>query len=313
MSSLIDHLLSLVRIQSSFFGAIDLGAPWGAQVSSRDSLLVHFLFSGRAWLSLEGEKGRWLEAGDLLVVPSQTPHGLADGPQTRLQEEAVWMAENTAGEPPRVLKRSLGGDGAKSKIWCAELMLQGLGKQSFMRFFARPIVLEACEGAPVPALQSVLDLLTLELKSDRPGQSLMLARLSEMLLLHALRQELSSEPQEGELTSRRALSHPGIHRALQAIYTQSQQNWGVDSLAEVAGMSRSSFAETFKRYLQLSPAKYLTRWRMEQAASLLSTEMGRTIQEVAEQVGYQNEAAFAVAFKRHFGTPPGNYRRGVLG
>ncbi|WP_425388632.1 helix-turn-helix domain-containing protein [Dactylosporangium aurantiacum] len=52
----------------------------------------------------------------------------------------------------------------------------------------------------------------------------------------------------------------------------------------------------------------LTRWRMELAAAMLRDEPGRTLAEVATAVGYSDEFAFAAAFRREVGTPPGAYR-----
>lgn len=54
--------------------------------------------------------------------------------------------------------------------------------------------------------------------------------------------------------------------------------------------------------------QYLTFWRMQKARELLSeTRLGTGA--IAEQVGYQSEAAFAKAFKKAVGAGPGAYRR----
>jgi AraC-like DNA-binding protein len=54
--------------------------------------------------------------------------------------------------------------------------------------------------------------------------------------------------------------------------------------------------------------QYVTRWRMETAQSALETE-GATVAELADRLGYRSEAAFARAFKRVIGRPPGAVRR----
>ncbi|MFB8235663.1 helix-turn-helix transcriptional regulator [Kitasatospora purpeofusca] len=56
------------------------------------------------------------------------------------------------------------------------------------------------------------------------------------------------------------------------------------------------------------PLSYLTTWRMAIAARMLR-ETGDSLGAVAEKAGYTSEFAFAKAFKRHFGAPPGAYRR----
>jgi AraC family transcriptional activator of mtrCDE len=57
-----------------------------------------------------------------------------------------------------------------------------------------------------------------------------------------------------------------------------------------------------------TPAAVLTQTRMARAAGLLA--QGRLpVAQIAEQVGYQSEAAFNRVFKRSYGVGPGAYRR----
>ena len=72
-------------------------------------------------------------------------------------------------------------------------------------------------------------------------------------------------------------------------------------------MSRTAFAETFRRVSEWTPAKYLTWWRMQLAWSKLSE--GQTSASIAGTVGYKSEAAFSRAFQKHFGVTAGNVRR----
>jgi AraC-like DNA-binding protein len=73
-------------------------------------------------------------------------------------------------------------------------------------------------------------------------------------------------------------------------------------------MSRSAFAARFRESVGLSPLDYVTRWRMFRAGALLR-QGNRSIAEISVIVGYENESAFAKAFKRVTGTTPGAYRR----
>ncbi len=78
----------------------------------------------------------------------------------------------------------------------------------------------------------------------------------------------------------------------------------VRSLARVAGLSRSSFAATFKSIIGEAPLDYLTCWRMYRAKTLLrSTDLG--LYEIAARVGYDNDTALSRAFRRHEGIAPG--------
>jgi AraC-like DNA-binding protein len=54
--------------------------------------------------------------------------------------------------------------------------------------------------------------------------------------------------------------------------------------------------------------QYLARWRLQVAAQQLRAG-DKTLAAVAEEVGYESEAAFNRAFKREFGIPPATWRR----
>ena len=66
-------------------------------------------------------------------------------------------------------------------------------------------------------------------------------------------------------------------------------------------------AERFRHYLSETPMAYLTRWRLQLAAQMLSSS-SYPVAQIAEEVGYESEAAFNRAFKRQFEIPPARFR-----
>jgi AraC-like DNA-binding protein len=82
----------------------------------------------------------------------------------------------------------------------------------------------------------------------------------------------------------------------------------VQALAQCAGMSRTSFAVKFTRTVGFARMAYLTRWRMMLAADRLMTSTD-PISVLAEELGYESEAAFSNAFKRVMGSSPRRYGR----
>ena len=73
-------------------------------------------------------------------------------------------------------------------------------------------------------------------------------------------------------------------------------------------MSRSAFAARFTELVGQPALQYLTGWRMQVAQRMLQ-ETAMPLAELAEQVGYQSEAAFSRAFKKVVGVAPGGMRR----
>jgi AraC-like DNA-binding protein len=66
-------------------------------------------------------------------------------------------------------------------------------------------------------------------------------------------------------------------------------------------------AERFASFVGNPPMLYLTRWRMQLAASRLAA--AAPVSEVAIGVGYESEAAFCRAFKKVTGLTPASWRR----
>ncbi len=104
------------------------------------------------------------------------------------------------------------------------------------------------------------------------------------------------------------LADPLVADALRLIHTEPGRHWTLDMLSEAIGASRSTLSERFTNLVGMSPTRYLSAWRMELAAQRLS-ETEDSIAEIAAGAGYESEAAFNRAFKRHVGDPPGNWRR----
>jgi AraC-like DNA-binding protein len=76
-------------------------------------------------------------------------------------------------------------------------------------------------------------------------------------------------------------------------------------LTDVAGTSRSEFAECFNRIVGMPPMDYLMRWRMAPAKDALRSGDGRA--EIVFASGYQSASAFSTAFSRVTGCSPTRY------
>lgn len=133
----------------------------------------------------------------------------------------------------------------------------------------------------------------------------MLAKLSELLFVQAIRYGIESLPQHpGWLT---ALRDRHVGRAMLKLHAEPARPWTVDELAHDVGLSRSALAQRFSDLLGQAPMQYLAHWRLHAAARELRNS-GKSLAEVAFAVGYDSEPAFSRAFKREFGLPPARWR-----
>jgi len=133
-----------------------------------------------------------------------------------------------------------------------------------------------------------------------------LARLSEVLFVETLRAWVAQLPphQTGWLAGVR---DPEVGKALALMHREPAHPWTIASLARGAGISRSVLAERFRHYLNQTPMAYLTRWRLQLGAQML-TSTNNSVLQIAADVGYESEAAFNRAFKREFEIPPARFR-----
>ena len=98
------------------------------------------------------------------------------------------------------------------------------------------------------------------------------------------------------------LRDPYLARAMALLHGNPAYPWTVEELAQGSGLSRSALAERFVAIIGMPPIQYLAAWRLNLAAyELLHTP--KSILQVAQEVGYDTEAAFSRAFKRVIGRP----------
>jgi len=86
------------------------------------------------------------------------------------------------------------------------------------------------------------------------------------------------------------------------------RNWSVEMMAKELGVSQSHLHRLVHQHFRTSPMKLVTRLRMERAQEwLIMHDSPQGV--IGEMVGYQNEFAFLVAFKRFSGVTPKQFRR----
>ena len=151
-----------------------------------------------------------------------------------------------------------------------------------------------------PALAPVCDLLVAEAFAEGDGRQAALDRLFDYLLILIVRHVVTSGLVDGGVLA--GLADPRLARSLTALHEEPGKAWSLEDLADVAGMSRSRFAERFRAVVGRTPIDYLTLWRMTVARRRLAK--GKPVKAVAAEVGYDSAAAFSRVFSRIVGHSP---------
>jgi len=163
------------------------------------------------------------------------------------------------------------------------------------------------QGGAAEWIRSTFQYAAEEVAAGRPGSATVLAKLSELLFVEAVRRYAEALP-DGQTGWLAGLSQPHVARALALLHGDIARRWTVDDLGREVGISRSVLADRFSQLIGVPPMHYLASWRMQVATERLRNT-NASIAQIAEFVGYDSDATFSRAFKKAIGVAPATWRR----
>jgi AraC-like DNA-binding protein len=296
MDLLYDYL-ARARASGAVFARTVATPPWGLRLGGSIQLAVHTVVRGRGWLWLDDDFANpiALTPGDVTLVRGGPDHCIGHEPGTGCLEPEEFRAQH--GRDARF------DDPQATVFLCGAYRFTGDVGSGLLDALPQVLSLSAAIGDP---LHEVIGLLSRELASAEPGQPTVLDRLLDILLVLAIRTSFRQDATAPRWYQ--ASADPRLKAALQAIHDDAGRPWTVPELAEISGLSRAAFARTFRDALGQTPMQYLTDWRMTLARDhLRGSELG--LAQIADAIGYGSPYAFAAAFRRHHGDPPGGWRQ----
>ncbi len=314
----LSDVLKTVRLTGAAYFDVAASAPWVAEQPARELVLpkilpgashlisYHVLVEGECFAGVVGETPVAVRAGEVVVFTRGDPHVLSSSPGMRADPLPPETIAAIAAGPLPFYASYGNGAAVTARLVCGFLACDAHPFNPLLDNL--PPVIVAGEPAKGDAnwLARFIRVATFETASKRAGAESVLAKLSELMFIEALRRHLEALPpaQSGWLAG---LRDPFIGKALAALHRDAARPWTLEQLAREVGLSRSVLAQRFADVVGMPPMQYLARWRMQVAAGLLNC--GRaSMAEVAAAVGYGSEAAFSRAFKHVVGTPPSAWR-----
>ena len=310
----LSEILKVVQLNGAIFFNARFTAPWCVASPAAASLaqtlglgeervlLYHYMVDGSCLITLEDMAPVHLNAGDIIVFPHGDAHTMASSSGAQPQQ---MDAQALLRERPRVLH--FGGGGAATRFICGYMVCDPRLFQPVLAALPRVVTVNLRGMAQGRWLEASVQHAAQEAHSPQPGTEGLLAKLSEVMVVEALRMYVAqlSPEHTGWLSG---LRDRAVGKCLALMHAQPAHAWTVDSLAREVGMSRSVLAERFTHFVGQSPMQYLNRWRMALAANYLRRS-SLNLARIAEEVGYETDAAFSRAFRREFGVPPATWRR----
>ena len=296
----LSDVLALLKPSSVMSGGFDKGGDWSVAFGSHEGIKFQAVISGEVWLAVEGvPEPVLLRAGDCFLLPRGLPFRLASDLALPPMDVSEFLKL-----PVNGATRVINGGGEGLSLG-AHFTFKGDNADILLGML--PPIVHIQKESDKAAMRWSLERLMLEVREPQPGGSLVVEQLAYMMLVQALRLYLSQGAACG-VGWLFALADKQIGVAINAMHEKAAHRWTISELAELASMSRSTFALRFKQTVGVSPMEYLTRWRMMVGADKL-VHSRESILALAQALGYESESAFSTAFKRVMGCAPRQYAR----
>jgi AraC-like DNA-binding protein len=317
----LSEVLRTVKLTGALFFLVDATSPWGVEVPdatvfgpiilprAQHVISYHIVLQGSGYASLPGISPARFGAGDIIVFPHGDPYAMVsrpDGPpEFDTGASLQFFREMAAGRLPFVVKEG-GGGPEWAQFVCGFLGCDARPFNPLLESLPRLLHVKRPGGDPNDLLDRLIDLTLVEAQIDRAGGECIRLRLSELIFVEVARRYLATLTvnETGWLSG---LRDPAVGHALSLLHERPAQPWTLKELARQTGVSRSVLADRFTHLVGYPPMRYLTRWRIQLAARLLSDGASK-IAAVSQEVGYASEAAFSRTFKKIAGVAPAVWR-----
>ena len=305
---ILNDILDTLDLKGALYFRTDFSSPWSVTVPVLEQAArFHLVVQGHCTVSLPTENVVTLGPGDLILIPKGQTHIISDSPVDDAPPlERVLESVGYNGEG--VLAVGEGDTNATTQLICGHFTFRKGADHPILTALPDHLLTTASMRARNPWLDTILRLISQQMFSGDIGSDASVRRLSEVMFIELLRMGIEERSDADSFL--KGFQDPQVSQALELMHKQPTSPWTVQSLAKEVGMSRSRFADRFGELIGQGPMSYLSDWRLQKALSLLDKQ-GSSVQQVAEQTGYQSPAAFTRAFSGKFGLAPTKYRQAL--
>lgn len=306
---LLSDILSMMKLSGTLYFRTSFTKPWGVRVPPFQSVSrFHFVHRGRCLVRIHpNEEPVQLEKGDLVIITRGVAHTLYCDPETETRALPLdQVVENSGFTGSGTLVYGESGTNQETQLVCGHFAFDQNANHPLIDALPPYIHIQNYGESTGSWMENTLKIIGIEAGTEEQGSGLIALKMSEIIFTQALRTYLSTEGVKQPVLA--GFTEPRISRALQAFHQNPGYSWTLEALASKAGLSRTAFVTIFNKCMSMPPMTYITQWRMQIARQML-LETTAPIIDIAENAGYQSEAALTRVFKRYFDLPPATYRR----
>ncbi|HEK1684314.1 TPA: AraC family transcriptional regulator [Pseudomonas putida] len=292
---LVDWLLEGLELDASLFHVGRYCGGWHASTQGMGRASFHLVVQGHCWLHIDGQpEPIRLDSGDAVFLLRDLAY--------RLSSDADPV--DACAQPRRTMQALDLDAGDGVGLVCGFFQFQSGLSSLIVEGLADWILLRASDPAG-SAARALFELILQECRRQPTPSQTLLERLTHLLFLYVLRQQVNGGQSLGGLIA--LARQPAFAGLLERLIEDPGQSWSLESMAACTGLSRSAFFKRFNELAGQSPGQVLLALRMRHACQLLRA--GNTVEQVGAQAGYQSVAAFTRAFAKAIGMQPGAYRK----
>jgi AraC family transcriptional regulator, activator of mtrCDE len=301
-----EQLLATMEVGVGAFTSCDVRRGYDLTFDASSTATVHYCMDGKGELMIINGRSFKLREHSFVLLPPGVIYSVGSvgrqpkGTFRRRRFQAPLFAESV----PTIRA----GEGRKGIVTaCGEVTVAGRPAAGLFGDLTAPIV-EHFEG-PQGLREQFIVLLAESARPTIGTRALTEALLKQCLILLLRRMiERGTAPLPwliGVTDDRRA-------RALRSILERSSEPFTVESLAAIAGMSRSSFAARFAEAFGQTPMSLLRVARLRRARELLLTT-DTPVARIAHEVGFLGRSNFSRAFRKMYSADPTRFRTTAFG
>lgn len=301
---LLEKILENLAINVRAFATCGVASGWRLLLPKLDGITLHFVVQGNGAIKDAEGTVHPLPRYSLAVIPPGTIHAIECGEQVGNETRI----EGGAPPKPGLPEYTAGASGQLEFISaCGQIQVTYGGGLGLFDMLREVLVVEFED---LGQMRATFDSVLKEREVGGSATAIMMSALMTQCLVLLFRR-LTDHP-DCKLPWLAALDDPSLGRALDAIMNQPEAGHTVESLAELASMSRSVFARRFQDSFNRTPLNYVREVRLRKAAKLLqSTDI--SVDAIASKVGFNSRSHFSQAFSQQFTLTPSKFRMSPAG
>jgi len=299
-TSILERYLSNLSVEVEPFAVCLLDHGWRLSLPGPPCAMLHFVVEGEGWLSCRDGTHTRIGPNWLVVIPAGKDHSLDT---LEYVDQELKIACTPDGPPVHYI---IAGDTGpfEMKVGCGTLNVRYGEALGLFDHLTELLVIDMSD---IPAVPGLFSMLLDEQVDDAPGKPVLQGAIMTQLLVYMFR--ALGRQSESSLAWLNALDDPRLAKAVDRILEDPGALHSVESLADVACMSRSTFSKHFHDAFSRSPMALVNHVRLERAAKML-TIGSASIEQIGKHVGFSSRSHFSQAFKKHIGVSPASYKNG---